>query len=142
MFGLMLSGGTVAALVAAGLVLRNKRMENCKKIYFTVLAFSSLLVLTGAIIALFSGTSVAADEAAAAANEVSVGAGLGFIAAAVSTAIACVGAGFAVANVGSAAMGLVGEKPEMLGTTLIYLGLAEGIAIYGVIVSLLIIQRL
>ena len=37
---------------------------------------------------------------------------------------------------------LVGEKPEMLGTTLIYLGLAEGIAIYGVIVSLLIIQKL
>ena len=39
-------------------------------------------------------------------------------------------------------MGLVGEKPEMRGTTLSYLGLAEGIAIYGVIVSLLIIQKL
>ena len=52
------------------------------------------------------------------------------------------GAGLAVANVGAAALGLVGEKPEMLGTTLIYLGLAEGIAIYGVIISLLIIQRL
>lgn len=142
MFGLMLSGGTVAALVAAGLILRNRRMENSKKIYSTVLAFSSLLVLTGAIIALFSGTSVAADEAVAAASEISIGAGLGFIAAAAATAIACVGAGFAVANVGSAAMGLVGEKPEMLGTTLIYLGLAEGIAIYGVIVSLLIIQKL
>ena len=102
---------------------------------------SSLLVLTGALLALFSGTSVAAEEAAAVAKEVSIGAGLGFIAAAAATAIACVGAGFAVANVGSAAMGLVGEKPEMLGTTLIYLGLAEGIAIYGVIVSLLIIQK-
>ena len=98
-------------------------------------------MLTGALLALFSGTSVAAEEAAAVAKEVSIGAGLGFIAAAAATAIACVGAGFAVANVGSAAMGLVGEKPEMLGTTLIYLGLAEGIAIYGVIVSLLIIQK-
>ena len=43
---------------------------------------------------------------------------------------------------GSAALGLVGEKPEMLGTTLIYLGLSEGIAIYGVIVSLLILGRI
>ena len=127
---------------SGGLVLRNKRMENGRKIYTTALAVSSLLVLTGALLALFSGTSVAAEEAAAVAKEVSIGAGLGFIAAAAATAIACVGAGFAVANVGSAAMGLVGEKPEMLGTTLIYLGLAEGIAIYGVIVSLLIIQKL
>lgn len=142
MFGLMLSGGTVAALVAAGIVLRNRRVENGKKIYSAVLALSSMLVLAGAFIALFSGASAAADEAAAAASQVSVGAGLGFIAAAIATSIACVGAGFAVANVGSAAMGLVGEKPDMLGTTLIYLGLAEGIAIYGVIVSLLIIQRL
>ena len=133
------SGG---ARPQAGLVLRNKRMENGRKIYTTALAVSSLLVLTGALLALFSGTSVAAEEAAAVAKEVSIGAGLGFIAAAAATAIACVGAGFAVANVGSAAMGLVGEKPEMLGTTLIYLGLAEGIAIYGVIVSLLIIQKL
>ncbi|WP_346690871.1 hypothetical protein [uncultured Cloacibacillus sp.] len=44
MFGLMLSGGTVAALVVAGLVLRNKRMENGRKIYTTALAVSSLLV--------------------------------------------------------------------------------------------------
>jgi len=93
------------------------------------------------VLALFSGTSFAA-EGAAAAKEVSVGAGLGFIAAACATGIACLGAGLAVANVGAAALGLVGEKPEMLGTTLIYLGLAEGIAIYGVIISLLIIQRL
>jgi len=55
---------------------------------------------------------------------------------------ACVGAGIAVAGVGAAALGVVGEKPSMLGTTLIYLGLAEGIAIYGVIVSLLILGKL
>jgi V/A-type H+-transporting ATPase subunit K len=47
-----------------------------------------------------------------------------------------------VAVVGAAALGVVGEKPSMLGTTLIYLGLAEGIAIYGVIVSLLILGKL
>ena len=67
---------------------------------------------------------------------------MGFLAAAISTGIACLGAGLAVASVGSAALGLVGEKPEMLGTTLIYIGLAEGIAIYGIIISLLILGRL
>ena len=43
---------------------------------------------------------------------------------------------------GAAALGVVSEKPDMLGMTLIYLGLAEGIAIYGVIVSLLILGKL
>ncbi len=141
MFGLVLSCGTVVTLMTAGYILQRKGFRGGRKIYATVLGLSSLLVFTGAVLALFSGTSFAA-EGAAAAKEISVGAGLGFIAAACATGIACLGAGLAVANVGAAALGLVGEKPEMLGTTLIYLGLAEGIAIYGVIISLLIIQRL
>lgn len=143
MFGLTLSCGTVAALIVGGYMLKRAGYRGSRKLYGAILAVSSLLVLTGAALALFSGTSAAAEATeAAAASMVTVGAGLGFIAAACATGIACLGAGFAVANVGSAALGLVGEKPEMLGTTLIYLGLAEGIAIYGVIISLLIIQRL
>lgn len=142
MFGLMLSCGTVISLMMAGYILNRRGYRGTRRIYATALGVSTLLVLTGALLALFSGTSVAAEGAAAAAKEVTVGAGLGFIAAACATGIACLGAGLAVANVGAAALGLVGEKPEMLGTTLIYLGLAEGIAIYGVIISLLIIQRL
>jgi V/A-type H+-transporting ATPase subunit K len=67
---------------------------------------------------------------------------MGFIGAAISTGLACLGAGIAVAVVGAAALGIIGEKPEMLGTTLIYLWLAEGIAIYGVIVALLIIGKI
>jgi V/A-type H+-transporting ATPase subunit K len=63
------------------------------------------------------------------------------IGAGLATGLACFGAGLAVSNVGAAALGLVGERPEALGTTLIYLGLAEGIAIYGVIVSLLILGK-
>lgn len=141
MFGLMLSCGTVATLMIVGYAMKRKGFRGGRKAYAAALGVSSLLVLTGAVIALTSGASFAAGEAAAA-KEITMGAGLGFIAAAVATSIACLGAGFAVANVGAAALGLVGEKPEMLGTTLIYLGLAEGIAIYGVIISLLIIQRL
>ena len=66
----------------------------------------------------------------------------GYLAAALSTGLSALGAGFAVAGVGSAAIGAVTEKPELLGRTLIFVGLAEGIAIYGLIVSILILNRI
>ena len=52
------------------------------------------------------------------------------------------GAGFAVAKVGAAAIGALAEKPELFSRLLIFVGLAEGIAIYGLIVSILILNRL
>ena len=66
----------------------------------------------------------------------------GLAAAAASTALAALGAGFAVAKVGAAAIGALAEKPELFGRLLIFVGLAEGIAIYGLIVSILILNRL
>jgi len=69
-------------------------------------------------------------------------AGLGYIAAAISTGFACAGAGYAVGVVGSAALGAVSEDPKILGKTLIYVGLAEGVAIYGLIIAILIIGKL
>lgn len=66
----------------------------------------------------------------------------GYLAAALATGLSALGAGFAVAGVGSAAIGAVTEKPELLGRTLIFVGLAEGIAIYGLIVSILILNRI
>ena len=68
--------------------------------------------------------------------------GLGYIAAALSTGLACAGAGYAVGVVGSAALGAVSEDEKILGKTLIYVGLAEGVAIYGLIISILIIGSL
>ena len=68
--------------------------------------------------------------------------GWGFAAAAFSTAIGCVGAGIAVAYVGSAALGAIGEKPELAARALIYVGLAEGIAIYGLIIAIMILTKI
>ncbi len=70
------------------------------------------------------------------------GNGLGFIAAALCTGLATIGAGYAVGAVGSSALGAVSEDPKILGKTLIFVGLAEGIAIYGLIISILILGRL
>lgn len=79
---------------------------------------------------------------AAAQDGVTSPSGLGFIAAALSTGFATVGAGYAVGAVGSSALGAVSEDPKILGKTLIFVGLAEGIAIYGLIISILILGRL
>ena len=66
----------------------------------------------------------------------------GLMAAALSTAIGALGAAYAVATVGAAAVGALAEKPELFGRVLILVGLAEGIAIYGLIVSVLILNKI
>ena len=66
----------------------------------------------------------------------------GMMAAAIAAAASALGAAYAVAHVGSAAVGALAEKPELLGRVLILVGLAEGIAIYGLIVAILILNRL
>jgi V/A-type H+-transporting ATPase subunit K len=63
------------------------------------------------------------------------------LAAAFSTGIACIGAGIAVASTGAAAIGAIAEKPEAFGRSLIFVGMAEGIAIYGLIISFMVLNR-
>jgi V/A-type H+/Na+-transporting ATPase subunit K len=69
-------------------------------------------------------------------------AGMGYLSAAIAVGASTLGAGIAVAVVGAAAMGAIGEKPELAGRALIFIGLAEGIAIYGLIVALMILAKL
>jgi V/A-type H+-transporting ATPase subunit K len=65
-----------------------------------------------------------------------------FMAAALVTGLSALGAAYAVAVVGGAAMGAVAEKPETAGRALVFVGLAEGIAIYGLIVAIMILGYL
>ncbi|KQC07276.1 MAG: ATP synthase subunit C [Smithella sp. SDB] len=68
--------------------------------------------------------------------------GVAYIAAALAVGLACIASGFAVARIGSAAIGAVSEKPELTGRTLVFIGLAEGIAIYGLIIAIMILNKL
>ncbi len=108
--------------------------------------FTISLVVLAAALAAFTTVLVVAPGALAASppNVTPLGesASLAFIAAAISTGLAALGAGFAVAKVGAAAIGALAEKPELFGRLLIFIGLAEGIAIYGLIVSILVLNRL
>jgi V/A-type H+-transporting ATPase subunit K len=63
------------------------------------------------------------------------------LAAALSTGLACIGAGIAVGGSGAAAVGATAEKPESFGRALIFVGLSEGIAIYGLIISFLVLPK-
>jgi V/A-type H+-transporting ATPase subunit K len=67
--------------------------------------------------------------------------GWAFISAAIAAGLSALAAGYAVANIGSAAIGALAEKQELFGRLLILVGLAEGLAIYGLIVAILILNR-
>ncbi len=95
-----------------------------------VLATAALLV---------TGTTLAQEAATAVSPDVMR---WGMMAAAIAAGLSAVGAAYAVAHVGSAAVGALAEKPELLGRVLILVGLAEGIAIYGLIVAILILNRI
>lgn len=63
------------------------------------------------------------------------------LAASIATGVATLSAGIAVSNTGAAALGAIAEKPETFGRALVFVGLAEGIGIYGVIIAVLILNR-
>lgn len=109
---------------------------------FMWLLVASVLALAATLLMVWSPAlaSNATDEGVA----VTLAAGVApwaYIAAALATGMSSLGAGIAVASVGSAAIGALAEKPELLGRALIMVGLAEGIAIYGLIISILILNQ-
>jgi len=62
------------------------------------------------------------------------------LAIAIVVGVSCLAAGMAVGRVGSAAIGAVSERPEMFGRSLVFVGLAEGIAIYGLIIGIMLMN--
>jgi V/A-type H+-transporting ATPase subunit K len=141
-----LMGMSVAGLIAAGVYLELRPRHAPKAlprwlkggVLANLLAFA--LGLAGV---LFLGMQeVLAQETAGTAREISEAVGLALIGIGLPTGLAAIGAGIALGPVGSAALAVIAEKPEMFGRTLIYLGLAEGIAIYGLVMSILLLGRI
>ena len=106
---------------------------------------TAILAFFGAqVVLVFMGAGDVMAEAAPAAGggEVSLGMGLAIIGAALPTAFSTIAAGLAVGPIGAASLAVVAEKPEIFGRTLVYLGLAEGIAIYGLVLSIILLDRI
>jgi V/A-type H+-transporting ATPase subunit K len=103
------------------------------------------LLFGGALLLLATTASAlaqtGADAAAGAAPVDAVALQWAMLSAALAVAASSLAAGYAVARVGSAGVGAITEKPELMGRILVFVGLAEGIAIYGLIVAILILNR-
>ena len=67
---------------------------------------------------------------------------IAFFAAMASVTFACLASAYALGKIGSAAMGAMSEKPELGGRAIIFLGMAEGIAIYGLIIAIMILNKI
>jgi len=115
-------------------------MKKPLSVSLPLLALVLLLGLVSTGLLLWAPDAQAASDAAA--KVAGLDSNWVFIGAALATGMSSLGAGFAVARVGTAAVGALAEKPELFGRLLIFIGLAEGIAIYGLIVSILMLNRL
>ena len=110
------------------------------KQWIVMVGLAGTLALTVA-----SGLSVAAvpQEAAAQTQSDGMDRTVAIVfAVALVVGLSCIAAGYAVGRVGSAALGAASERPELLGRSLILVGLAEGIAIYGLIIGIMLMQRI
>jgi V/A-type H+/Na+-transporting ATPase subunit K len=105
-----------------------------------LLALNALTLLAALALAalLLLGVVEPAQAATGASGSSSWAALLG---AGIAVAGSTIGAGFAVAYTGAAALAAVSEKPEMFGRSLVIVGLAEGIAIYGLVVAIILIGK-
>ena len=115
--------------------------EKTKGRYKTALGVNAFLFFGTLIVSsifMFSGNAFAAETTAAASGV----AGMGYLAAALSTGLACIGGGIAVSAAASAALGAISEDGSILGKSLIFVGLAEGVCLYGLIISFMILGKL
>ena len=104
---------------------KNKGRYKCA-LAFNVLSYFGTFLVAG--IMLFGSVPVHAADAAASG--------------ALVTGLSCIGGGIAVASAASAALGAISEDSSVLGKSLIFVGLAEGVCLYGLIISFMIISRL
>lgn len=126
----------IAVPIAAqyGFKLSGKKMKRV----LGVNIFSFFGMLTALTVLMWTGNAdvFAAGEAAAE----GLSSGMQYIAAALSTGLGCIGGGIAVAAAASAALGAISEDPTIMGKSLIFVALAEGIALYGLLISFLILS--
>ncbi|MGL4367842.1 MAG: ATP synthase subunit C [Brevinemataceae bacterium] len=101
------------------------------------------ITLAAVVASMFMHSPVFANEASDTLSKLPPEAfGLGFLGAGLSVGLACIGTGIATGMSASAAIGAVSENPKMLGTSLLFVGLSEGIAIYGLIIAIMILGKL
>lgn len=130
------------ALVAVGLLTPWLVRRRGRPALRLVLATNALLLMAALVLLLLAVTAEPSSAAALpAAAEPAAANGSALIGAAIAVAGSSIGAAIAVAYTGSAALAAMSERPELFGRAMVIVGLAEGIAIYGLIVAIILIGR-
>ena len=127
----------LSIIIPFGTFLYSKKTKGGYKaaLGFNIFAFFSILIISN--IMMFTGKVSAAEATAAAASATD---GWKFMAAALSTGLSCIGGGIAVASSASAALGAISEDSSIMGKSLIFVAMAEGVCLYGLIISLMILS--
>ena len=114
-----------------------------RKIFLSLLFLFTFFVMFGmvSVVRVFAQEQAPATAVEMTAERASV-ARFGLIAAAIAFGFGAIGAGIAIANVGAAAMGAIGERPEIASQALIFIALAEGLVVFGFITALMILGRI
>jgi V/A-type H+-transporting ATPase subunit K len=133
----------VMAFIFAPRTMKGKTdAQTARKLVLGLGGFNLLLALAMIMLGVVWLATPAAAEASDLAQEPEAKADpYASLAAAISVGLGSVGAAYAVGATGSAAIGVIAEKPEAFGRVLIFVGLAEGVAIYGLIIAFMVLQR-
>lgn len=126
-------------------MLSTRKIQTVKKILIALV----VLVAAATAVNLFAAPEPATGQPGKSADHTAAvqpprtggNSGLIYIAVALCVGFSSLAAGWAVSTVGAAAMGAISEKPELAGRALIFVGLAEGIAIYGLIVAIMLLGK-
>jgi V/A-type H+-transporting ATPase subunit K len=125
----------LAGVTAAGWARRSPRTALRRLLTVNVIAAIAALAAAAAV------SLGLVDPALAQTAASKSGAGSAFIGAGIAIAGSAIGAGIAVAYTGAAALAAISEKPEMFGRAMVIVGLAEGIAIYGLVIAVVLIGK-
>ncbi len=134
---LAIPGAVVGGAIAQRLLRRAPRAATRWLVRVNVTVAGAALV---GLVLMLAGV---VDPAQAATTTTAAGSSSGdaFIGAGIAVAGPTIGAGIAVSYTGAATLAAIAEKPEMFGRSLVIVGLAEGIAIYGLIIAVLLIGK-
>ena len=137
--------GLLPMIPAVIFFMRERKTGPARATRGLMLGFTGFNIVLGlmaaglALVWLASPSSVVASGLVAA--QTATGDPYASLAAAIATGVGSIGAGIAVASTGAAAVGAIAEKPESFGRALIFVGMGEGIAIYGLIISFMVLNR-
>ena len=141
---------TAAVIAATLLLIPIVKIGSTTGARMRVLANAGVfLIATLLMIMMAVGVSAEAPDAGTAPDTAAVEAapaqnsqGMGYLAAALATGLSCLGAGIAIASTAPAAIGAFSEDPKAFGKALIFVVLGEGVALYGLLISILLINKL